>query len=425
MTTHSHRRSAHLLVTLVAAACSATLASLAHAQPVVSPDTADAVDRRLKFAETFVGLDAATVPAGQFGSAQSLPGRAFPRFTIGGLHFWGHADFAVVFPLTQGTRDSGIGRSSLSTGVETRGRWYLRPARTGGLSPFVGGGLSAYDLRIGDGPREYRMQPAVQAGLVYRRNRTMFEVGWSARRVPDISYPTSRTDAVPVRPSRHSVWIGAHRLFETTAAIAPVIRSGEWGERERLLRAAGRLSGPTLAIGLSSPILTGSGARNRESRPWLAERARANAMLDLGVGWYLDGPDLQLNAAWRSARFNNEAFDFRQSMQRQSVALEAFAFLGDYHGFVPFVGPVLGIDRLVLREDDAGTRVTDASRDVLAPGVIFGWDIRPTRAGHWLLRTNLRWFPRLRLDTNDGSQSFDQLEFNFIQLVWYPGRTLR
>lgn len=400
------------------------LAPLAAAvTPVPAQDTTDVVAQRLRFAETFLGLDATSVPAGRVGTA-SLPARTFPRFTIGGLHFWGHADFAVVFPLTSGSRDTEIGRNALSTGVETRGRWYLRPARTDGLSPFLGGGLGALDLRIGDGPREYRMQPMVQAGLVWRHKGTLFEAGWSARRVPDIAYPTSREQTVAVSPSAHALWIGAHRLFETTAAIAPVIRSGEWGERERRLREAGRLSGPTIAIGLSSPILTGSSARNRDTRPWLAERARASAMLDLGLGWYLDGPDVQLNAAWRSARFDNEAFGFHQRMQRHSVALEGFAFLADYHGFVPFIGPVLSLDRLVLREDDGGTRVTDVSRDLLAPGVIFGWDIRPTRAGHWLLRTNLRWFPRLRLPGPSGTQTFDQLEFNFIQFVWYPGRSL-
>lgn len=107
---------------------------------------------------------------------------------------------------------------------------------------------------------------------------------------------------------------------------------------------------------------------------------------------------------------------------RRSFALEGFAFLGDYHGFVPFVGPVLSLEHLRLHEDDAGTRVTEASRDLLAPGVIFGWDIRPTRAGHWLLRTNLRYFPRLRLPEPSGTTTFDQLEFNFIQFVWYHGR---
>jgi hypothetical protein len=415
-------RYALLMATLAAAILLLGPARSVLAQSAAEPDTSDSVDRRLRFAETFWGIDASAVPAGRFGDAQSLPGRVFPRMSIGGLHFWGHADFAVVFPLTQGTRDSEFGRSSLSTGVETRGRWYLRPARTDGLSPFIGGGLSALDLRIGDGPREYRMQPTAQAGLVYRHRRTMFELGWSARPVPDIIYPTSRTEAVAVRPSAHSVWLGAHRLFETTAGIAPVIRSGEWAEREQSLRVAGRLSGPTVAIGLSSPILTGSGARNRESRLWLAERARARPMLDVGVGWYLDGPDLQLNVAWRRARFDNAAFNFGQRMQRQSVALEGFTFLGDYHGFVPFIGPVFSLDRLALREHDAGSTVTDVSRDLLAAGVVFGWDIRPTRAGDWLLRTNLRWFPRLRLDVNSSTQAFDQLEFNFIQLVWFPRR---
>ena len=47
---------------------------------------------------------------------------------------------------------------------------------------------------------------------------------------------------------------------------------------------------------------------------------------------------------------------------------------------------------------------------------------RPTRTQSWLLRTNLRWFPRLRVPVPGGEQTLDQLEFNFIQLVWYPKR---
>lgn len=188
------------------------------------------------------------------------------------------------------------------------------------------------------------------------------------------------------------------------------------------MRAAGQLAGPSLAIGLSSLILTGPSTYNREQRAWLATRPRSGPVLDLGLGWYFDRPDVHLNLAWRSGAFDTDAFDFRQENRRSSLALEAYAFLWDYHGFVPFVGPVVSLERLRTVESDGGATVTRAEEETVAGGITFGWDIRPTRTQQWILRTNLRYFPRLRVPLPTGEQALDQLEFNYIQFVWYPRR---
>lgn len=261
-----------------------------------------------------------------------------------------------------------------------------------------------------------------QAGLAWRRGRTLVEVGWSQRFGTELDYPSSRTATTRLEPSPQAFWIGAHRLFETTRSLEAPVRSGEMARLTDSLRVEGRLSGPSVGVGLSSLILTGPARYNREQRPWLATRPRGRPAVDLGLGWYFDRPDVHLNVAWRQGRFDTDAYDFRQENRRRSLAIEAYKFLADYHGFVPFVGPVLSWEQLSVRETDAGVIVTDAARELLAPGISFGWDIRPTRAQPWILRTNLRWFPRLRAPLASGEQAFDQLEFNFIQFVWYPRR---
>ncbi|MEM6262948.1 MAG: hypothetical protein AAGI38_10605 [Bacteroidota bacterium] len=59
-------------------------------------------------------------------------------------------------------------------------------------------------------------------------------------------------------------------------------------------------------------------------------------------------------------------------------------------------------------------------------GLTFGWDIRPNRLQSWILRTNLRWFPNLDLEVADGQViSFDNIEFNFIQLIVYLDRMIK
>lgn len=382
---------------------------------------ADTTERRFRFAETFIGLDVATQPEGRVGR-NAVPSRPVPRFTIGGLHFWGYADFAVAFPVARlGAGDEGA-RSRLTTGVETRARLYPHPVRGDGWSPFLGGGLGAIDLQVGDGPREYRMRPMLQGGLLWRRGSTMVEGGWSWRPTNDLTYPQSRTVRGPVDVPGSAIWLGVHRTYETTASIAGSVRSGAAVREEQTLRQAGRLSGPSLAAGLSSPILTGSAAYNTVDRPWLAARPRGAPLLDLGLGWYFDAPDVHINLAWRAAHFDQAAFGFRQENRRRSLGIEAYKFLFDYHGFVPFGGMILSQEWLRMRETFEDTRVSDFSRSLVTPGVVFGWDIRPTRTQRWILRTNLRYYPRLRLPVAGGEQALDQLEFNFIQLVWYPRR---
>lgn len=383
----------------------------------------DSIERRFRFAELFTGVDVTAIPQGSGDDERfDFGGRALPRVTVGGLHFWGHADFAVTFALGRPARGDGPSRTRLGNGIETRGRWYLRPVRSSGVAPFIGAGLGATDLQVGEGPRIYQLQPMGQLGIAWRRGTTLFEAGWSVRASPVGRYPVSRTEIRPVEPSRHAFFLGVHRIFETTAGLVEPVRSGAVGDRERSMRETGRLSGPTIALGVSSPILTGSTARNRARYPFLAERPRGRPNLDLGVGWYADGPDVQFNVALRRTRFNTEAFGFDQRSDRTSLALEALKFLGDWHGFAPFVGPAVSVERLRLRERDHGASVTDASRDLVAPGLLVGWDIRPTRSQSWILRTNLRWFPTLTIPLPDRPHALGQFEFNFIQLVWYPRR---
>ena len=103
--------------------------------------------------------------------------------------------------------------------------------------------------------------------------------------------------------------------------------------------------------------------------------------------------------------------------------MEATKSLFDYHGFVPFVGPAMSYEKLSFKESFEGQKVHDLVDNKIAYGITFGWDIRPNRIQSWLLRTNLRWYPNLNLEVDiDNRISFNNIEFNFIQLIIYPSR---
>ena len=68
-----------------------------------------------------------------------------------------------------------------------------------------------------------------------------------------------------------------------------------------------------------------------------------------------------------------------------------------------------------------GTDWQTYNENKFAVGIIFGWDIRPTRAEWWILRTNLRYTP-VSMKVAGKKVNFDHLEFNVIQFTMFPGR---
>ncbi len=95
----------------------------------------------------------------------------------------------------------------------------------------------------------------------------------------------------------------------------------------------------------------------------------------------------------------------------------------DYHGFVPFIGPVFSYEQLGVSETHEEIPVFDITTNKATIGLLFGWDIKLTHMEWWHLRTNLRYFPFLNVEVDDGKKlSLNNLEFNFIQAIIYPNR---
>lgn len=102
---------------------------------------------------------------------------------------------------------------------------------------------------------------------------------------------------------------------------------------------------------------------------------------------------------------------------RHSFMLEAYKNIFNYLGFVPYVGVTGSIENLTTTINGIAYSETKP-----AVGIIVGWDIRVTKTGTNLLRTNLRWTPNLHMNIQGKKIMYDQIEFNFIQWVQFIGR---
>lgn len=388
-----------------------------------------------RFAQTYVGADLQHVPGmGEtFGVAfvdpVAIPGRIVPRLTIGGLHFWGHADFYVTFPIPPHgfeTESDGL-HSFFSTGIETGGRFYPWRLEQGTIRPFVGASwaLVNYAQRESDGdwgPTLFRHRGLLHGGLSWMIGPGIIEAEGTWIPGTDVRYPVSRAETASIRLPGAAVKVGFKYPFETTVSAEYAAQSGWTEEQRRRMDSAGQLSTWMIGAGPSAAFTLGRSSWITEERPWLDAIPPSTPFPDLSLGYYLHRLDAVIGLAYRPISQVQEAYGVELALHRHSLRLEAYKFLFDYNGFVPFVGLGIGAEWLEVLEHD-GASAADVTARSWSPGIVFGWDIRPTPIDWFTLRTNLRYTPGLSVTMPSGNDvSFDQLEFNFIQLVLYPER---
>ena len=183
------------------------------------------------------------------------------------------------------------------------------------------------------------------------------------------------------------------------------------------------LSSIFLAAGPAYSFIIGNSSYNRDIRPYLDDYKTTSLFPDLGIGYYNYHLDAAVNISSRFYSVSLSGFDVYQKVNRTSFGLELYRFVGDYHGFVPFIGPILTYEIINGLEIESGKTVFNHGSNFLSGGVIVGWDIRPKRTDWWGIRTNIRYFPFLKLPATLGKHlDLQQIELNFLQLILYPGR---
>jgi outer membrane protein W len=419
----------------------AIISHIALAQTAEKDTTIARIKRRVEFAKMYMGVDYYQTTGGstQFFQNNTLQNATFegtisPRLHLAATHFWGHADFYVTIPVAQitpqKTSAEGLQRASYVEGVETGFRYFPWAVEQGKLRPFVGVSLKGFSFgQVSSAPnRPYKTVPSVsrtvypfQAGLWYATKNFLFQSGVSYRSRTDFEYPVSRTEYGKLYLSPWSFNVGMSWWFNTNGGLASKRGENFMKNGHKKLAAKNRLDCWYFGIGPSGTFEMTKSEYVKDKYPFLRQSSPGALVPDVALGRYFHKADLNIGLSYRKLNFGMSGYGTQISQSRRSIMLESYKFLGDYHGFVPYIGPTLSYENLTLREiNDGNIRTLNEKKAAL--GVIFGWDIRISRAESWLLRTNLRYTPNLHLKADGKKVMFDQMEFNFIQLIWFAGR---
>lgn len=405
---------------------------LTYAQVYVEKQT------RHRFAQMNVGLDFQRSFGGQttFLNSLDIPESMMlsslqrSRILIGGTHFWGHADFYIAIPLYNPKLKSQNQEISFSSGVETVFKYYPWRIQHHRVSPFLGVSLAPFsftqdnlNLSEKSGPDITRVGLPVVGGLTLNHKSNLLEISVLYNYSNKQNYYLSLYKRAQIQTPPVYISLSWRMMLETTISAEKDWESGKTKEITQVLAEKKKLNGFFVGAGMSSAWWLG---KSRYDVYWnyAIPRKGISIMPDLALGYYLHKPDINFSSSFRSYNYKSDTYGVNQKSVRQSFAFEVTKYLFDYHGFAPFVGPVVSFENLTFEEKYKNTVVTEIQDQLPGYGLTFGWDIRPNRLQSFLLRTNLRYFPRLMLNENPGNYSvnFRNIEFNFIQLIIFPGR---
>lgn len=393
----------------------------ASAQPYVSGGRT-----RHRFAQLTLGLDAQHYASGgtrhwrESGNglvAERIPASSEMRLLVGGTHFWGHAHFQLGIPVLR------VGGKGFATGVETSVRLFPWRIQQGRISPWVGGSVVPVEYARGEGPSAIRMNTPIGLGALFAWHDHLLQVGMLVDPTGEFNYPTSAGSTVPVHTSPLWFSLGIVRMFDATVSAERSWADGSTKQLTETLAGSGRLNGLTLSVGVSNSFALGSASSEVPLSSRLTGHRMSKVFPEFGVGYYLHGPDLQVDMVYRAVTDRTEGHGDGHTIRRWSATLETFKFFTDMHGFAAFAGVLASYDRFTVVDVRNGSYFDHGAWRGLRAGLIAGWDIRPDRLQAITLRTALRWFPAITVPMRSGGHRItDQLEVDFIQLVVMPGR---
>ncbi|WP_044212489.1 hypothetical protein [Flammeovirga sp. OC4] len=353
-----------------------------------------------------------------------------PYITWGGFHFWDHAEFYVTFPLGQINLDGNEVQHKMQNYVATGARIYPWRMKKGKLRPYIGLNWGALALEQIPQTEENHTLIAkdfmlnFDAGMMYSYKKIAFRL--AVNYFPDNKwqYPLSKTEMTEIKTPSYSVQFGLLYAFDATKNTTQenVDKWNSYPSVSKLSYEDTSFGNFFIGAGLSQSFSLSNSEYNANEFPYLQQKLASSAYLDFALGYHFNRIDFFTALSYRNPTFTTEGFGTKQSINKNSLAIELNKFLIDFSGFAPYIGLNLAYDNIQYQEEIDGVKRT-LSFSSFEPGLTFGWDIVPGKTNEaFILRTNLRWYPYSNFKVDGLAFDFSQLEYNLIQLVFYPER---
>jgi hypothetical protein len=388
------------------------------------------------FAATTIGADILVLGGGtstfvRNGSSRTVDfsSVAIPRLNIGGVHFWGHTEFYVNFPLpflAIRNKPADFDILKYTQGIDCGVKLYPLALRPGRVSPYAGVGFRVLNFQQQLKNEQYKYEAPefqktifpVQLGLTYTTKNYLFSLNGQYQHLEKFSYYSSPSSIGSIKVSPLSFQLSVLKHFDSDKNLRRKESVANENNKYKVLEKEKRLSSWYWGLGPSAGLQVSKSPYLEKYFPQLKNEFIGGFMPDITFGRFLHKPDMNIGLSYRTMGNTMRGYNDQIKVRRHSLMLEVYKNLFNYLGFVPFAGITGSIEKLKMSEN--GNIYAEIKPSL---GFIFGWDIRVTKTGTSLLRTNLRYIPGLYLRVGGEKMMYDQLEFNFIQWVQFIGRS--
>ncbi len=397
--------------------------------------------KRLDFAKTYFELGGNYYPG--FTSYQAKQNQInkvdhsssfSPYLNWGGFHFWGHAEFYVSFPLSQLYLETDKEDDfEFTQAVVTGARYHPWAVKDKSVRPYVGFSWSALSFKQNleskaDRPtltKDFALIPDL--GILYTSQGFSFRFGLQYNHNNSWKYPITKTEFKTIKTPKFNLQLGVLYAFENSHSKDETVneRWNSYTHLSKLKANTKRYGDFFVGIGPSGSFSLSKSEYTETTFPYLESQVSSENYYDIAVGYQFNKASLFTAISFRNPEFKTNGFGSKQHIQKTSVAIEVNKFLADYTGFVPYIGLNLAFDRIKYTEQTELTN-REFTYNKIEPGLTIGWDIVPGKTEEYLiLRTNLRWYPFSKFKIDNKTFNFSQLEYNLIQVVFYPERFLK
>lgn len=360
------------------------------------------------------------------------PAAAVQYLNWGGFHFWGHGEFYVTFPMNYFPFQKNEETSAELWHYVTTGYRFLPWAyQEKKLRPYFGVSWSALDFKQKIKPdanspmlsKDFMLVP--EAGLLFGYRSFALRVGLYYYHDNKWNYPLSRTVKAEVKTPPLALQVGLVYTMETSKNTEQDTKD-KWNSYPKVSKqsfGSTKFGDIFVGIGPSLSYCLVKSEYNQKNLPYLKNRLTSSNYFDIALGYHFEKLGLFTALSFRNPKFETEGYGAKQTIRKTSLALEVNKFLVDYTGFTPYVGINVAYDRLKYSENIDGIKKDLVLDRNIEPGITVGWDIQPGKNTEAIqLRTNLRWYPMTNFKVDGLNFNFSQLEYNLIQVVFYPGR---
>lgn len=237
-------------------------------------------------------------------------------------------------------------------------------------------------------------------------------------------YPLSKTEMTEITTPLHSIQLGLLYSFDVTKNNTKK-NTDKWNNYpsiSKLSYDSNSFGGFFIGAGPSQSYSLSNSEYNTQEFTYLQQKLSSSGYFDLALGYHFNKANVFTTLSFRNPTYTTEGFGTKQTIHKTSLAFEVNKFLIDYSGFAPYIGVNIAYDHIEYAEDENGSECSLIFSS-FEPGLTFGWDIVPGKTNESLiLRTNLRWYPYANFQVDGTSFDFSQLEYNLIQVVFYPER---